>query len=76
MTRVSDRLLVQRVDDLIVVIDESTGEEVAVPVDVAARVIAAITYLIDGAGTQWAQVIACPEHGCVLPAGHGGRHAT
>jgi hypothetical protein len=46
VTRISDRHLVQRVDDVIVIIDESTGEEVQVPVLVAAGVAAAITYLI------------------------------
>jgi hypothetical protein len=45
MSRITDRVLVQRVDDLIVVLDESTGDEVTFPVEVAPQAIAALHYL-------------------------------
>jgi hypothetical protein len=47
VTRINDHLLVQRVDDLIVVIDESAGEEVAFAREDAANVVFAITYLAE-----------------------------
>lgn len=45
MARISDTLLVQRVDDRIVVMDESTGAEVVFPVAVTQRVRDALGYL-------------------------------
>ena len=45
MTRITDRLLVQRVDDQIVVLDESAGAEVAFPLEVLPEVLSALTYL-------------------------------
>jgi hypothetical protein len=46
MTRISDRLLVQRVDDQIVIVNESSGEEITFPVEQGQRVIDALDYLI------------------------------
>jgi len=46
MARITNNLLVQRADDLIVLIDEFTGEEVAFPVTLAPNVVGAIQYLI------------------------------
>lgn len=45
MTRISDSLLVQRVDDLLVILDESTGAEITVPVELGNRLTVAINYL-------------------------------
>ena len=46
MARITDSLLIQRVDDAdLVVIDESTGAEVLLPVEKADRIIAMIAYL-------------------------------
>lgn len=43
--RISDKLLVQRVDDDIVVLSTDTGEEVGFPVEATLDVISALTYL-------------------------------
>ena len=48
MTRISRALLVQRVDDLIVFRNESTGAEIEVPIDDAAAVIRTVAYLSIG----------------------------
>jgi hypothetical protein len=45
MTRISDRLLVQRVDHLIVIIDESAGTEIEFPVNLTPMVLRALAYL-------------------------------
>lgn len=45
MARVTDRLLVQRCDDLIVVMDDSTGAEVTFDIEAVPRVLAALLYL-------------------------------
>jgi hypothetical protein len=45
MARLSDRLLVQRADDMIVVMDDSTGAEVAFPIALTGSVIATLHYL-------------------------------
>jgi hypothetical protein len=45
--RISDRLLVQRVDDLIVIVDESSGAEITFPVAEVALVTAALMILRD-----------------------------
>lgn len=45
MTRIGDSLLVQRVDDRIVMLDDSTGDEVVFPVDYAEFVVRALMYL-------------------------------
>lgn len=47
MSRITDRLLVQRVDEEIVIMDEVTGAEVTFPVLVTNNVISALTYLAD-----------------------------
>jgi hypothetical protein len=52
MARITDRLLVQRVDGLIVLIDESSGEEVTVPVEVVPNVIEAMKYLTQDANAR------------------------
>lgn len=48
MTRVSERLLVQRAEDLIVLADEFTGEEVTFPVKLAAQVTETVGGLCGG----------------------------
>lgn len=45
MTRISDRLLVQRVDQLIVIIDEHAGTEIEFPVKLTPMVLRALAYL-------------------------------
>jgi hypothetical protein len=45
MARLTDRLLVQRVDDLLVVMDESSGAEITVPAAVVPNMLAAVWYL-------------------------------
>jgi hypothetical protein len=50
MSRITDRVLVQRVGDEIVFIDELTSDEVAFPVAAVGNVIAAMTYLADPEG--------------------------
>lgn len=57
MTRISDDVVVQRVDDLIVVVQDSTGQEIALPVDVARRMVAAVEYLLGGDGVTVARVV-------------------
>jgi hypothetical protein len=47
MSRITDRVLVQRVDEQIVVLDEVTGDEVAFPIEAVANMVAAMTYLAD-----------------------------
>lgn len=48
MARITDRLLVQRVDERMVFMDESTGSEVTFPLEVTPNVVAALRYLFDG----------------------------
>lgn len=51
MTRVSETLVVQRVgDEVIVFVDDSTGQEFVIPLHVAPRVVEAMRYLIDPMG--------------------------
>jgi hypothetical protein len=45
MTRVSDRLLIQRVDHLIVIIDEHAGQEIEFPVTLTREVLRVLAYL-------------------------------
>jgi hypothetical protein len=45
MTRINESLLVQRVGDLIVVVDESTGVEAGFPVTDTEKVIQVLMYL-------------------------------
>lgn len=45
MTRINARLLVQRVDNLIVIVDENVNREVAWHVDDSPAIIQAIAYL-------------------------------
>lgn len=46
MARITDRLLVQRADDRMVVLDESSGAEIDFPISVVRNVIQALTYLM------------------------------
>ena len=48
MARINDRLLVQRVDDLMVVMDDSTGAEITFPVTDTVNVVRALAYLLTG----------------------------
>lgn len=52
MSRITDRLLVQRVDEQMVVMDDVTGAEITFPVDVVPNVIAAMVYLSSPDG-EW-----------------------
>ena len=45
MARITETLLVQRVDGQILVMDDSTGDEVLFPVEATPNVIAALQYL-------------------------------
>lgn len=57
MSRISDDVAVQRVADLIVIVQDSTGQEIALPVDVARRMVAAAEYLLGGDGVTAARVV-------------------
>lgn len=46
MARITDRLVVQRVDGQIVVMDDSSGAEIVFPVEVVPNVLAALNYLV------------------------------
>ena len=50
MSQITDRVLVQRVGEQIVVLDQETSEEVAFPVEAVGNMIAAMTYLADPDG--------------------------
>jgi len=45
MTRINDRLLVQRADDVMVLMDESTGAEIVFAVGETADVCGSLAYL-------------------------------
>jgi hypothetical protein len=47
MARINDRLLVQRADDVIVISDESAGQEIVFSPEVAGSVVAALQYFIN-----------------------------
>lgn len=58
MTRISDRLLVQNVGDgSLVLVDESAGEEVVVPLDRVPALVEALSYF---AGLEGAPAPAAP----------------
>lgn len=46
MTRLNERLLVQHVDQLIVIIDEHAGTEIEIPLQSARMLLRALTYLL------------------------------
>lgn len=83
MTRISDRLLVQRVDHLIVIMDETTGAEVEFPVEEAPAVAGALRYLAAPGGLTLEEARnhigdavsycpyagAAPEHGVIEGVG-------
>ena len=50
MSRITDTVLVQRVGEQIVVLDQDSGDEVAFPVEAVGNMIAAMTYLADPEG--------------------------
>ncbi|HEY7010128.1 MAG TPA: hypothetical protein VH395_14365 [Jatrophihabitantaceae bacterium] len=45
MARIDDRLLIQRVDQLIVIVDESAGVEIEFPVALTPMVLRVLAYL-------------------------------
>jgi len=45
MSRITDRFVVQRVDALLVFMDDSTGTEITVPVAATPQIVAALSYL-------------------------------
>jgi hypothetical protein len=45
MARISDRLLIQRVDHLIVIVDEHAGQEIEFPVTLTPMVLRVLAYL-------------------------------
>lgn len=51
MTRLNDHQLIQRVDDDIVLIDESRGEEVLIPAHRVANFRSAVEYLAEACAT-------------------------
>lgn len=52
MTRLNDHQLIQRVDDDIVLIDESRGEEVLIPARRVENFRSAVEYLVDACATS------------------------
>jgi hypothetical protein len=52
MTRITDRFVVQRVDGMLVFVDDSTGAEVTLPVEHTALLIGALRYLADPEGAN------------------------
>jgi hypothetical protein len=62
MTRISDRLLVQRVDDLLVIMDQSSGAEIVFDPKIRGRLVETIPVLFPA-----------PNQGCTceeFEAGH------
>ena len=82
MSRITDRLLVQRTDTQIVFMDETTGAEVTFPVEATANVIAALQYLVNPEGAvmtipvdkvAWLMRVANAEHDEIVDLANEGR---
>ena len=47
MARITENLLIQRVEDLLVIINDATGQETVIPVEAGVRLTAMAAYLTD-----------------------------
>jgi hypothetical protein len=71
VTRINDRLVIQRVETQIVLVDDSSGHETLIPMEQVPAVIATLAYLIGDDLLPLHEMLASPMLTWIDPHGAG-----